>query len=257
MLLKGKVVLLTDATTVMGRALAFAFGREGARIVAIAPAHLSEHLRALAVDMQEQGGEAATAAIELVDANGASRLIETALKAFGRLDVLVAVMDAGRAADEGKSHDLCARVDSLALCAQAALSQMKAQRQGVILVVGAAAQAGLSGVEEGMAQGAAHALTRIVASEAAPYGVRVNAIAPGLLGDEVSGAHQEERGSLEAAIPLGRLGTPDDIAGLAVFLCSDLASFITGEILHVDGGWPFSKPLSPGGGNRASTSGGS
>jgi len=262
MLLKDRVVLLTNSIGAMGRALAMAFAREGARILVSGHPPSSENLSTLVAEIRQHGGDALAIPGDLREGDRASGLVGAALTAFGQIDVLVTIARANPVAggvnpsETDWDETFRADLKAVFLCARAVLPQMKAQRHGTILNVSAGATAGVVGTSEVAAQGAAHALTKSLADEGAPYGIRVNAIAPGLLATEDALERVEERPLVQAAIPLGRLGTPEDIAGIAVFLCSDLASFITGEILHVDGGWPCRKPLNPGRRSREPENGG-
>jgi len=126
------------------------------------------------------------------------------------------------------------------LCARAVLPHMQRQGAGSIVMVssiwglrGAACEAAYSASKAGLI-----GLCQALAREAGPCGIRVNALAPGVIDtDMLSGYTPDELNELRRATPLGRLGTPQDVAAAAYFLCSDEASFITGQVLAVDGGY--------------------
>jgi 3-oxoacyl-[acyl-carrier protein] reductase len=125
-------------------------------------------------------------------------------------------------------------------CLQAVLPVMRAQRRGTIVNVSSiAGEVGdlTAAPSYGASKGGVNALTRSMARELAPDGIRVNAVAPHAIATELSAEWSpERRREIERSIPLGRLGTPEEVAAVVAFLASDLAAFVTGEIVDVNGG---------------------
>ncbi len=247
MLFDGRVVLITGAGSGIGRASALAFAREGAHVVA---ADLdAETARATVADLDGERGLAVAG--DVANPEDIARIVGVALDRFGRIDVFyqnAGVPQAARPVEdialEEWNRILAVNLTALFLGAQHVAPIMKRQGSGVILVTASIAgirpRPGLSAYVA--SKGGAIALTKALALELAPFNVRVNAICPvavrtpmmtkfGFGADE---AEAERR--FVASIPLGRLTTPDDIAGAALYLASDAASAVTGVAFEVDGG---------------------
>jgi len=236
---EGQVVIVTGAGHGIGRAVAERFAAEGARLVvndldeararAVAAALPAEHAIAVAADVSSK---------EQVDA-----LFDTALAAFGTVDVLVnnaGNIYAARHFLEGDEawwdRVLDVNLKGSYLCAHRAAHIMVRQHSGVIVNMssGGATRAHRGNVAYDASKGGIEAMTRAMALDLAPYGVRVNAIVPGLIRTyDIDDATARERGQV---VPMGRLGTPEDLAGPTVFLATDDARYITGACLVVDGG---------------------
>lgn len=196
------------------------------------------------------------ALLENVSAVGAAdRIVEACLSAFGSLDILVNNAGIGgshellETSDDEWDRMLLVNLTSIFRLCRRAVPEMRAKRGGRILnvssVFGSVAFPGT--VSYSTAKAALIALTRSIAVDYARDGVTVNAIAPGLI---VTGMTRERlqrdaryRALMLEATPLGRPGRPEDVAGAAVFLASDDAAFITGQVLTVDGGWSVTKFL--------------
>jgi NAD(P)-dependent dehydrogenase (short-subunit alcohol dehydrogenase family) len=239
------VVLITGASTGIGRATAMAFARSGARLLVSgrnqeAGEHLLEELRAI-------GAEAEFARTDVRNEQEVAALVERARERFGRLDV--AVNNAGTEGAKGPITDISAagyaatfdtNVLGTFFSLKHELRVMLAQRSGSIVnlssTMGSRGSAGSS-----MYVASKHAiegLTKSAALEAAPYNVRVNAIAPGPIDTEMLvrfAGDQDRKAAMAKGVPLGRLGSPAEIAEVIVFLGSSSASFLTGEIVHVNG----------------------
>jgi NAD(P)-dependent dehydrogenase (short-subunit alcohol dehydrogenase family) len=244
--LKDKVALITGGGSGMGRASCRLFAREGARVAVVdRVVGAGEETASL---IRDDGGEAFFVEADVADAAAVERMVATTVETSGRLDVLF-----NNAGVEGPSVDLLgygeddwARVIAVNLTAvyramRAAIPHMIAQGGGVILST--ASVAGLVGLARSSGYSAAKAgvigLTRTVALEYGPQGIRANCICPGFVAtpmlDRVLGGREES--VLHRLAPLRRVGTPDDIAAAALFLASDEASYVTGVPFMVDGGY--------------------
>lgn len=244
MLLQDKVAVVTGGTRGIGFATVKRFIEEGAKVAFFGSRketvdHALEQLaewdqEAEVMGMYPDLGEPAaiTAALAEVTAN------------YGRVDILVnnAGVSASDSLYDYQTADfdriMKLNVNAAFYCSQAAATLMKAQGGGVILntssVVSLYGQP--AGVGYPTSKFALNGMTRSLARELGPDHIRVNAVAPGVTDTDMVAALPEDiRRQLAASIPLGRLGTPEDVANAFVFLASDLAAYITGEILSVDG----------------------
>jgi NAD(P)-dependent dehydrogenase (short-subunit alcohol dehydrogenase family) len=242
--LAGRVAAVTGSSRGIGRAIAAAYLAEGAQVVVN-----SRQAEAAAAAAHELGSNAAAVAADVSTAEGARALVQAAIDHFGRLDVMVAnaginiVKDAVDYEPEEWRRVLATNLDGVFYCAQAAGRLMLAQGSGSVISI--ASVTSFNAFPRRAAYATAKAglvmLTKVLASEWASGGVRVNAIAPGYVRtDLVQGL--ADRGQIDLAAvqrrtPMGRLAEPAEIASAAIFLASDEASFITGETLVVDGGW--------------------
>jgi NAD(P)-dependent dehydrogenase (short-subunit alcohol dehydrogenase family) len=236
-----QVVLITGALTGIGRATALAFAREGATVVV--SGRRDDAGEALAKELRALGAEAAYVRADVRSDDDVRKLVDTTLSRFGRLDV--AVNNAGTEGTPGPLTSYAATFDTnvlgTILSIKHELRVMQAQGRGNIVnlssVVG---QIGVPGASVYTAsKHAVEGLTKSAALEAAPFGVRVNAVAPGPVEtgmlERFTGTTDRKAG-LIATVPLKRAGTPDEIAEAIVFVASDKASFVTGQTLGVNGG---------------------
>jgi NAD(P)-dependent dehydrogenase (short-subunit alcohol dehydrogenase family) len=245
--LAGKVALVTGGSSGIGRAAAIAFARAGTR-VAIASRRVNEGEESVHL-AQEAGGEARFFQTDVTQNEQVQALIENTIAAWGRLDY--AFNNAGinsnltrtaECTEENWHQTISVNLTGVWLSMKYELRQMLRQGGGVI--VNNASTAGLVGMRGSAAYSASKGgviqLTRTAALEYARSGIRVNAVCPGFIHTPILEPHMAENPDLADWIrniqPLGRLGTPEEVAEAVVWLCSDAASFITGHPLVIDGG---------------------
>ena len=241
---KDQVAIVTGAARGIGRAIALAFVEEGAKVV-LADID-GERLARLREEIVDRGGEALPVPCDISKSSDVKEMVDQVLKAFGRIDVLV--NNAGiirRGTIETVTEEDWDRVISINLkgtfnCCKAVVAPMKQQGGGSIVNVSSiSGKMGdiTSAPGYGPSKAGGDALIKTLARQLARYGIRANAVAPHAIETEMSAQWSEERRrEIIAAIPLGRLGRPGDVAQAVLFLASDAASFITGEILDVNGG---------------------
>jgi NAD(P)-dependent dehydrogenase (short-subunit alcohol dehydrogenase family) len=247
MRLRDKIAIVTGGGTGIGRAIALCFGQEGAAVVV--SGRRAAPLAAVVAEIRGAGGRAEAVPADVERDADAERLIQAAVAAFGRLDVLVnnagAVVErgpAGQASAAGWQRTLEVNLTSAFRVSRAALPAIERTR-GVILNV--ASVAGLKGVPDNTAYGVAKAgmvsLTRSMALDYAARGVRVNAICPAFIETDMNRGYiagLRATGDLAALVakhPMG-LGRPEDVAWAALYLASDEARWVNGVALPVDGG---------------------
>ena len=243
--LDGKKALVTGASRGIGRGIALALAEAGADI---AIGYRRERARAEAVlkELEAHGVRAAAFAADVRDGPAVHAMVRGAREALGGLDVVVA--NAGVASRFEPLHQVDPgyfdRVIQVNLYGvfhvlHASLPLLREQRSGVVLTLSSvgADSCGPNGGPYVAAKAAVNAMTIVAARENARAGVRCNVIAPGLvatdMGDGLVTAHGE---GIVKAIPLGRMGTPEEIGALAVYLSSDEAAWITGKVFRIDGG---------------------
>jgi len=245
----GKVAIVTGCGRGIGRAIAVRLAAEGAAVVG--SQRNAEEGDALLKSLAAEGLELAFVAGDVRDEGHCERLVTATVERYGRVDVLCnnagvgllkSVVDTER---EEYERVLDTNLWGLFACSRYAIPHMVAGGGGSVVNIGSvAASVGFATDAAYCAsKGAVHALTRQMALDYAPYGIRVNCIAPGPIhtpmieGSFRRAADPEaDRRRVVANIPLGRLGQPEEIAKAALFLAGDDASFITGVVLPVDGG---------------------
>lgn len=243
--LTGKAALVTGASKGIGAAIAKALAAEGAA-VAVNYASSRAGAEAVVAAITEAGGRAVAIGGDVSKAEGAKAIVDGAVAAFGRLDVLVnnsgvyafAPIEQVTEADFHRMFDI--NVLGLLLVTQAAVAQFK--DGGVIINIGSGASrlTPPTTVVYTATKGAVDAVTGVLAKELGPRKIRVNSINPGYVeteGSRTAGmAGSDFEASLVAQTPLGRSGRPEDIAKVAAFLASDEAGWVTGETIIVGGG---------------------
>jgi 3-oxoacyl-[acyl-carrier protein] reductase len=240
--LSGKIALVTGASRGIGRAIAKRLHDQGATVIAAAR---GDHAREVVEELTARGGAAEAVTLDVTDAAALEKLPGELVSRYGRLDIVVS--NAGIARDQllmrMKRDDwdavLATNLTATFLLAQAAMRPMLKQRGGRIIAVGSvvgqtgnAGQTNYAASKAGLI-GFAKALAREVASR----GITVNVIAPGMIETDMTRAiDKKTQVDWAAQIPLGRLGSVEDVAAAACFLASDEASYITGHVRAVNGG---------------------
>lgn len=245
--IEDQVAIVTGGAQGIGKAVAFTLAEAGASIVV---GDLNEEVaRKTAQEMEEKGWRAIAVKVDVGDADSVDSMIERTLDSFSRIDILI--NNAGITRDSllirmgEEEWDTVMRVNlkGVFICTRAVAKVMMKQRSGRIVnissIVGlignpgqsnyAAAKAGIIG------------LTKSVARELAPRGITVNAVAPGFIETDMTRDLPEKaKEAFLNVIPLGRAGSPEDVARVVSFLVSDDAAYMTGQTLHVDGGMVMS-----------------
>jgi 3-oxoacyl-[acyl-carrier protein] reductase len=240
--LSGRVALVTGASRGIGRAIAERLAAQGALVVAAAR---GEHARPVVETIAAAGGRAEAVSLDVTEDGAAARLVASTLERHARIDILV--NNAGIARDQlmlrMKREDwdavLATNLTGAFALTQAVLKPMIRQRGGrIISISSVVAQRGNAGQANYAASKAGLiGFTKAVALEVASRGITVNVVAPGLIETDMTRTLTDEgREEWASQIPLGRLGTPADIASAVCFLASDEASYITGHVLAVNGG---------------------
>ena len=252
--LAGRVAVVTGAAAGIGQAVALRLAEEGGRVVAADRAEAEGEATAAAI--REAGGEARFVACDVADTAAVRALIAAAVDDFGRIDVLVnnagipgTPVPADRLAEEDWDRVIAVNLRGVFLCTKYAIPHLEASRRGAIVNI--ASTFGLVGAHNAPAycasKGGVIALTRQLAVDYGPRGIRVNAVCPGYVDNDMDqrrtrmapeeAAHNLAARERAAALqPLGRQADVAEIAAAVAFLASDDASFATGAILPVDGG---------------------
>ena len=239
-----KVALVTGASRGIGRACALRLAKDGFTVV-VNYAHSAKEAEAVLATIRENGGDGMIYQADVSRLDDVKRMMRDVAKAYGQIDVLV--NNAGIVRDEyvlmlnpdtlNACFDL--NVKGYFYCAQQAVLKMFRRKSGVIInmssVSGILALPGQS--VYGATKGAVNTMTATMAKELAPYGIRVNAVAPGFIETEMLDAlPPEKKEEYLNAIPMHRLGSVEDVAGVVSMLASDDAAYITGQVITVDGG---------------------
>ncbi len=242
--LVNKVGIVTGAGKGIGKAIAIALAREEANVV-VNDVDIKK-AEEVAKEIESLGQQALAIQVDVSDSKEVNRMVQIVLRKFKRVDILV--NNAGiirRGSIEDLAEEDWDRVMDVNLkgafnCAKAVVGIMKKQRYGKIVNISSIAGK-IGDIASAPCYGASKAgmacLAKSLARELAPYGINVNVIAPHAIETDMSKEwSKEKRKSIIEDIPLGRLGEPEDVAEAVVFLVSDKAKFITGEVLDVNGG---------------------
>jgi NAD(P)-dependent dehydrogenase (short-subunit alcohol dehydrogenase family) len=243
----GQTAIVTGAGRGMGRAVALALAKEGAAVV------VAELDRAPAEqvvgEIEAAGGRAVAVTVDIARVEDVRRLFKDTVDAFGGLDILVNNAGIGIPkplvdyTEQDWDRQLGVNLKGMFFATQEAAKLMIPKRKGKIVNFASTAAFVSSSTPEtayDISKGGVRQLTISVAAELAPHNINVNAVAPGTIMTELTLRvldTEEKMARASAKIPLGRLGTPEDMVGPVLFLCSSDADYVTGHVLVVDGGW--------------------
>ncbi|MBX4899775.1 glucose 1-dehydrogenase [Rhizobium bangladeshense] len=240
-------VLVTGAGGGIGAAIVAAFLANGANVIAT---DANEDALERALTKVEGGEKAVTMSMDVTSEKDIERVMDAVAERFGRLDALV--NNAGIKSAESLLSGDKEKIDrtmeinsgAVLLCSKLVVHRFMKESGGRIVNIGSSLssqgavfnyQAG--GADYCFSKAVVHDLTKLLAYECAPFGINVNGVAPGIIDTPMHGRPREETEARHAGrIPLGRVGSPEDIAGIAVFLASPASAYITGQIVHVNGG---------------------
>ena len=244
MLLDGKTALVTGASRGIGRAVALRLAEEGAR-VAINYAGNVKAAEEVKASVEAAGGTAILCQADIADSAAVEAMIADVVKEFGAIDILV--NNAGitrdtllmRMKDEDFAKVLDTNLKGVFYCTKAVAKLMMKKRSGrivnmasVVGLVGNAGQTNYAAAKAGVI-----GFSKSAAKELASRGITVNVVAPGFIGtDMTAGLPESVKEKMLTDIPLGRMGEAEDVANAVLFLASDQASYITGQVVNVDGG---------------------
>ena len=243
--LTGRVAIVTGASRGLGAAMAIGLAEAGADLVVVAS---SARLQETVDKIKNLGRRCIGVQADLINTKAIPQIIDAAVAEYGRIDILINCAGIIRRAPaiefSEQDWDDVIQVNQKAvffLC-QAAAKEMLKQKKGKIINVASllSFQGGIIVPSYAASKSAVAGLTKALANEWAPLGITVNAIAPGYMATEMTEALQksaERAPAILARIPAGRWGTPEDMKGLAVFLASDAAEYVQGQVIAVDGGW--------------------
>ena len=245
-MLRNKAAIITGSGRGIGRAIALRFAEHGAHCV-IADINF-ENACSVAEEINQTGARAFAIKTDVTSENDIESMVKSCVDLYGTVDILV--NNAGivssltlleTSTDEFR-RQIRVNLESVFLCTKTVFPIMMNQHSGKIVNIASIAGKRGGGIlgrsAYSAAKGGVIAFTKAVAREGGPYGINVNAVTPGMIATEMTEKLDDEQKKLIIqSMPLGRIGEPDDIAKAVVFLSSDFAGFITGEIMDVDGGF--------------------
>jgi len=247
--LKRKVAIITGARRGMGRTHALALGKVGAKVVV---ADISqEDCQKVVEEIKKAGGEAIAVKCDVTKKEEADNMVKAAVDKWGKVDILV--NNAGICqfkpfldlTEEEWDRTLDINLKGYFFCAQAAAREMVKQKSGIIINIASVAMGqqgiGMPNVAHYCAsKGGIAGMTEALAVELAPYNIRVNAISPGMIETPMIDPVKQDPKIMEAMlarVPMRRVGKPEEVSNLVLFLASDQSSYITGSTVVIDGGW--------------------
>ena len=245
--LKGRVAVVTAAGQNIGKAVALAFAKAGAHLV-INGKSSQKKLDTVAAEAKKFGAEVMTTVADATDADAIAKMVDDAAKRFGRIDVAVSMVGIRpfQAFHDISLADwnnvLANNVTSAFILDRAVLPHMRRRKWGrIIHMAGTDALFPLANRAHVVAsKHALHGLAKAIALEYGPDGITANSIAPGWLHTDRNPAWFPDLANtvrhLEATLPLRHLGTADDVANACIYLASDLGKFVTGHVIHINGG---------------------
>lgn len=247
--LKGQVAIITGARRGMGKSHALALARAKAKVV-VADISL-EDCQAVVKEIAKGKGEAIAVKCDVTKKAEVADMVKAAIDKWGKVDILV--NNAGICqfkpfvdlTEEDWDKTLDINLKGYFLCAQAAAKEMKKKKSGVIVNIASVEMGQVGGGMANLAhycasKGGVVAMTEALAVELAPYNIRVNAISPGVIETPMVEAAKDDPKLLEqtlAKIPMHRMGKPEEVSNLVLFLVSDASSYMTGSTVVIDGGW--------------------
>jgi len=247
--LKDKVAIVTGARRGMGITHALVLAKAGAKVV-VADISL-EDCQKVVEEIEKNGGEAIAVKCDVSKKEEVKEMVKETVEKFGKVDILV--NNAGitqfkpflELTEEEWDRTIDINLKGYFLCAQATAEEMAKQKAGVIVNIASVAmgQQGIGFptlVHYCASKGGIVGMTEALAVELAPFGIRVNAIAPGMIDTPMIDPVKKDPGTMEAMlarVPMHRVGKPEEVSNLVLFLASDASSYITGSTVVIDGGW--------------------
>lgn len=250
--LNGQVAIITGSSRGIGRSIAEEMAKAGARVVV--SSRKAEACEAVVAAIRSAGGEAIATPCNVSDKTQLQGLVDSALKTWGRLDILVCNAAVNpyygpmaTMPEDAYDKVMNCNVKSNFLLCNMAAPHMAANRNGSIIIISSIGgnQGSATLAAYGISKAADFALTKNLAIEWGPQGIRANCIAPGLIKTDFSRAlwgNAKLLKNVEEGTPVRRIGQPEDVGGVAVFLASRAAAYITGQTLNVDGGITVKEP---------------
>ena len=236
-MLKGKVAVVTGGTRGIGYAIVKKYLENGAKVVLFGSRQETVDKALSSLKAENADWEVAGDCPDLSDAGAVKAAIEKIKEQFGRIDILV--NNAGIVSDWNKSYEV--NTKGTWYCSEAARPYLKKVSGNIVILTSASIFSGGTGIPQYVATKAgSYALTMFLAREYAKEGIRVNGIAPAVIMSKMLatrfGSEQAVREHYKQVMPLGKVGEPEDIANIALFLSSSMASYLCGEVLIADGG---------------------